>query len=180
MSKSDIIYGRSKTDKELHQILELQHKNLFENISDVQRRDEGFLTVEHTFGLLKKMNGTCPHVIAKVSDKVVGYALCMHHMFSQELELLKPMFKELQAILPENEKFIVMGQICVDYDFRKKGVFRNLYKTMKEELKPAFDSIITEVDTNNTRSLKAHFAVGFVHLKTHMSKGRSWELIVLK
>ncbi|NNK75306.1 MAG: N-acetyltransferase, partial [Maribacter sp.] len=113
VNKSKIIYGRSKTDNELYQILELQRKNLFDNISDEQQKDEGFLSVEHSFDLLKRMNMTCPHIIAKLEDKVIGYALCMHPQFSQELELLKSMFIELQSILSKNDKYIVMGQICV-------------------------------------------------------------------
>jgi len=180
VSKLNINFCRSKTDKELHQILELQQKNLFANITIEDRRHEGFVTVKHTFDLLKKMNEACPHIIAKVGDKVVGYALCMHPMFSGEIALLKPMFKEIETIFPKVEKYIVMGQICIDKDYRKKGVFRNLYESMKEVLQPAFDSIITEVDAKNTRSLQAHLAVGFVHLKTHISKGKSWELIMLK
>ena len=180
MNKSNIRYCRSKTDKELHQILELQQKNLFDNIPDKDRKQEGFITVTHTFDILRKMNEVCPHIIAKVDDKVVGYALCMHPMFSAAIALLKPMFFEIETVNPKPSTYIAMGQICIDKDYRKQGIFRNLYQTMSDCIKPEFDAIITEVDAKNIRSLNAHYAIGFKHLKSYNSVGQDWELIILK
>lgn len=180
MSKSTIRYYRSKSDKELHQILELQQKNLFANITDEERKLEGFLTVEHTFDLLKKMNEACPHVIAKINDKMIAYALCMHPLFSTEIAVLRSMFAEIEVINPELSNYVAMGQICIDKDYRKQGIFRNLYRTMSDSLKPEFDAIITEVDTKNIRSLNAHYAIGFKHLKSYNSEGHDWELIILQ
>ena len=180
MSKTNIRYCRSKTDKELHQILELQQKNLFDNIPDENRRHEGFVTVVHTFDLLKKMNAACQHIIAKDNDKLVGYALCMPPLFSAAIAVLKPMFFEIETINPKPSTYIAMGQICIDIDYRKQGIFRNLYETMRDSLKPEFDAIITEVDAKNIRSLNAHYAIGFKHLKSYNSGGQDWELIILK
>lgn len=175
-----VTYKRATDASELKQILELQQRNLFAKVSVEEQHKEGFLTVSHSFGLLKKMNAVCPHIIAKAKDEVVGYTLCMHPKFSNEIEILKPMFLEIETIIPKIENYIIMGQVCVDKNYRKKGVFRNLYQNMSEFLKPEFDSIITEVDAKNTRSLKAHYAVGFKLLKSHISGGQDWELIILK
>jgi hypothetical protein len=41
------------------------------------------------------MNAVCPHIIAKVDDKVVGCALCMHPLFSAVIAVLKSMFDEI-------------------------------------------------------------------------------------
>ena len=180
MSKSNIRYFRAKTDKELHQILGLQQKNLFASISDEERKQEGFVTVIHTFDLLKTMNEACPHIIAKDNDKIIGYALCMHPLFSKAVAVLKSMFDEIKAVNPKPSNYIAMGQICIDKDYRKQGIFRNLYQTMSDSLKPEFDAIITEVDAKNIRSLNAHYAIGFKHLKSYTSGGQDWELITLK
>ena len=180
MSKSNISYCRAKTNKELHQILELQQKNLFASVSEEEHINEGFVTVSHSFEILKKMNAVCPHIIAKAGGKVIGYALCMHPYFSKKIEILKPMFREIMAVVLKDAKYMAMGQICIDKDYRKQGIFRNLYQTMSDSLKPEFDSIITEVDANNIRSLNAHYAIGFKHLKSYNSGGQDWELIILK
>jgi len=175
-----ITYCRSTTDDELKQILDLQQKNLFSNVSEIEQKQEGFVTVSHSLKLLKAMNNVCPHIIAKAKDKVVGYALCMHPMFSNKIDVLKPMFQEIETLVPRIEKYIVMGQVCVDQDFRKKGIFRNLYGTMQNAVQPEFKSIITGVDAKNERSLQAHYAIGFKLLKSHVSDGHDWQLITLK
>jgi len=67
---------------------------------------------------------------------VIGYALCMLKEFKKEIEVLRPMFKQIDSILNKGGDYIVMGQICIDKRFRKQGVFRGLYQFMKAQLRP--------------------------------------------
>lgn len=179
-----ISYHRAQNDEELHQILQLQQQNLSSNLVDTEQTKEGFVTVHHTFDILKKMNAVCPHCIAKAHTKVVGYALCMDQSFKNEIAILKPMFKEIDIAFSNKEtqlsNYIAMGQICIDKDSRKKGVFRGLYDFMKKELRAEYSCIITEVDAKNIRSSMAHKAVGFELLKTYVSNNITWELILLE
>ncbi|OWW26498.1 GNAT family N-acetyltransferase [Zobellia sp. OII3] len=172
-----IRYGTASTDDELKQILALQERNLPSGLSDSEKAKEGFVTVVHTFETLKAMNTVCPHIIARSEHAVIGYALCMHPRFSDAIEVLKPMFDEIEGILPPEENYIVMGQICIDKDFRRQGVFRKLYETMQPKTKKDFSSIITEIDAVNTRSLQAHFAVGFKELHSYTSGAREWKIV---
>ncbi len=176
----EIRYSRAKSNKELEQILVLQRRNLPESISEDEKSKEGFLTVVHSKALLTRMNTLCPHVIAKVDGKVVGYALCMHPSFAKEIEVLKPMFAKIKSEVPKSESYIVMGQICIDKAYRRQGIFRNLYAFMKAETNIEYTSIITEVDANNKRSLAAHYAVGFEDLLTYEADGKLWHLIYMK
>lgn len=144
------------------------------------RKKEGFVTVCHTYDMLYRMNKICPHIIAKEGEKVVGYALCMHPKFANEIEVLEPMFTEIASLLSKASSYIVMGQICIARNYRKKGIFRKLYEAMKIFVGPEFSWIITEVDSKNTRSLNAHYAIGFTNLKTYRSGGQDWKLIALK
>ena len=182
-----IIYTTASTKEELDQILELQRRNLPNSISSEEKQVEGFVTLNHDFDILKRMNDVCPHIIAKDGNTLAGYALCMHPKFANEIVLLRPMFEEISRALQQaqsdiffSEKFIVMGQICIAKDFRKRGVFRKLYETMLAKLTPKFTSIITEVDAANTRSVQAHLAIGFKSLSTYKADGRDWELIYLE
>ena len=95
---SMLSYERATSEKELEQILTLQRKNLPTVISSEEKIKEGFVTVSHTFEILKKMNDVCPHIVAKSDDKVVGYALCMHPKFALDIAVLKPMFAEIDSI----------------------------------------------------------------------------------
>ena len=179
MENTEITYCRASTDEELLQILKLQKQNLPDSLSNVERQQEGFLTVVHTFDILKKMNNCCPHVIAKHDENVVGYALCMHPKFAHEIEVLKPMFVEIEKIISGSSRYIIMGQICIDKAYRKMGLFRGLYNFMQSELNESYDSIITEVDSANVRSLNAHLAVGFKTIKDYKENSKNWKIISL-
>ncbi|WP_299259573.1 GNAT family N-acetyltransferase [uncultured Aquimarina sp.] len=170
-------YATVTSDKELEQILLLQQKNLSVSISSEEKKKEGFVTVEHDFNILKKMNDQQPHIIAKDRDKVVGYTLCMTSDFGNDIEVLKPMFKKIENSLDQSNKYIVMGQVCIDKDYRGQGIFRGLYKHMKLELHKKYDLLITEVAANNIRSLGAHNAIGFKDLMVYESDNIKWHLI---
>jgi len=174
-----ISYCLSTSDEELKQILALQKSNLLVSVSEEDQKTEGFVTVQHNFDLLKAMHNKCPHILAKDGNKVVGYALSMHPIFGEHIEVLKPMFERLR-LRSTCTKFVVMGQICIDKSYRKQGIFRSLYKTMGEQLLPQFSEIITEVDAKNTRSIQAHYAVGFKDLGRYTAEGQEWILISLK
>ena len=174
-----ISYKQASTRRELEQILQLQQKNLIKSLSAQEREKEGFLTVEHNFPLLKEMNDVCGHIIAVDHGDVVGYALCMHPKFGQSIDVLKPMFVEINKIVEGKSNYMVMGQICVAKEYRGKGIFQNLYQTMKNRLPKGFDGIITEVNVKNIRSMNAHRAIGFKVLKEYSSADTVWSLIVL-
>jgi len=65
----NIIYKKAISDEELHQILTLQKINRPMVLSEEIKLSEGFLTVQHTFELLKAMNDACAHTIAKSNGK---------------------------------------------------------------------------------------------------------------
>ena len=172
-----ILYKRCNSHAELEQILALQKRNLRENLDLEEKEVEGFVTISHDLEILRKMNATCPHILAKSGNKVVGYALCMHPKHSNDIPLLKPMFKKTDHALKEEFKYMAMGQICIDKAFRRRGIFTGLYKYMQDELKAEYDLIITEVDSDNKRSLGAHYKVGFTDLIVYQSDSRTWHLI---
>jgi ribosomal protein S18 acetylase RimI-like enzyme len=174
-----MVYKQAETVKELEQILDLQQRNLIKNISQEEREKEGFVTVEHSLDVLKAMNDMCGHFIAVDEQEVVGYALCMHPKFADAIEVLRPMFHEIDKVIGGKDDYMVMGQICVAKGHRGQGVFRKLYQTMKEQLPNGFDQIITEVDAKNKRSLAAHKSVGFKPLTIYRSSEREWCVLIL-
>lgn len=175
-----IVYKQAESEQELKQILALQQQNLPKNITPQESEQEGFLTVEHSMEVLKAMNDECGHIIAVEDGNVIGYALCMHPKFADEIEVLKPMFDEIKKVVRKKDSYMAMGQICVAKSHRGKGVFRNLYLTMKNRLPEGFDTIITEVDEKNKRSLQAHHAIGFKDLERYRSNGQNWRIVYFK
>lgn len=165
---------------EIEQIVQLQQENLPDNLSLEEREKEGFVTVVHSLELLQAMNKKWSHTLALVNGKVVGYALSMHPDFGRDIEVLLPMFQQLEIIRPNTSKYMVMGQICIAKPFRGKGIFRGLYQAMQKNLSTQFTEIITEIDANNQRSLNAHLTVGFAKILSYRTDTREWVLVSLK
>ena len=174
-----IEFTTASNQTDLLQILELQQQNLPENLSETTKKEQGFVTVHHDLELLQKMNDVHPHIIAKSNDVVVGYALSMSKVFRNDIPILIPMFNKIDTTSKATKSYILMGQICIDKNFRGKGIFRSLYTKMKEEFSGLYDCIITEVDEENTRSINAHKAIGFKTLKTYTSNNHNWEIVYL-
>ncbi|MDG3582625.1 GNAT family N-acetyltransferase [Galbibacter pacificus] len=174
-----IEFSRASSKIDLAQILKLQQENLPDKLTSEEKRNEGFVTVVHSYKMLKQLNGKCAHFIAKYNHCVVGYALAMHPYFKDKIEVLKPMFKILDKVLA-NTNYMVMGQICIDKDFRRQGIFKQLYKEMSMALKTDFNCIVTEVDATNKRSLDAHFSIGFINIKTYKTNQQEWVLLKLQ
>lgn len=174
----DIIYTRAKTREELIQIRTLQFQNISTSITSEEKLQEGFVTVQHSLELLEQMNTACAHIIAREDQKVVGYALVMLPKFKNEIKILIPMFDRIDALLPINKSYVIMGQICVDKNYRRQGIFRQLYLYYKGELQKQFDFLITEVAAINHRSINAHLSVGFKTIEIYEDKGILWHIML--
>ncbi|MBX2889993.1 MAG: GNAT family N-acetyltransferase [Saprospiraceae bacterium] len=183
-----IIFTTVVTADEVRQILDLQAQNLPTSISAETMASQGFVTVRHDPAVLQRMNEVAPAVIAKVGDRVVGYALVMPREFAPDVPILGPMFEMLNGLFWKNQslkdspRWFVMGQICVAEGYRGMGIFDGLYLKMKEVYRPQYDFTVTEVAERNTRSMRAHERVGFqtLHIYPDATTGEVWRVIVLE
>ena len=147
-------------------------------MSSEEKLQEGFVTVQHSVALLKQMNSACAHIIAKDNDILVGFALVMLPDFRRQIAVLIPMFERIDELLLKDKTYVVMGQICINKNYRKQGIFRGLYHFYREELQHQFDYLITEVATINIRSIQAHHAIGFKIIDTYHEDGIEWNIIL--
>ncbi|CAM1341751.1 GNAT family N-acetyltransferase [Tenacibaculum amylolyticum] len=173
------VFKTTTFDIELREILALQQQNLPKNLTEQEKQTQGFVTVKHDFSILKKMHEVHPHIIAVSDNSVIGYALSMSKSFKEEVPVLIPMFRELEK-LSLDPNFILMGQVCIDKEYRGKGIFRGLYAKMKEVFTGKYSSIITEIDALNTRSVQAHTAIGFTEVYEYESGNQLWKIVRLE
>lgn len=171
------------TTEELEQILALQQRNLQQNIDETEMQTQGFVTMIHNIDVLQQMHNLAPSVVAKDGDKVIGYALVMLRECRELFPPLEPMFKNFDSLeyryRPLKEyRFYVMGQVCIDKQYRRTGLFDQLYQKHKEIYGGQFDFIMTEVSTRNLRSLRAHERVGFETLNTYSDELDEWSVIL--
>lgn len=171
-----------KDKKDIQQILALQFTNLPHNITHLEAKDQGFVTVHHDFEILAAMNEKYPHVIAKDGDQVIGYTLVMLKAFGDKIPVLRSLFEKINSLsyhgkFLKKTSYFVMGQVCVDKKYRGQGVFSGLYQKMKTEMSPHFDCIITEIATRNTRSMRAHEKVGFKTIDIFQAPEEEWAIV---
>jgi len=183
----EIQFATVSTAAEVHQILDLQARNLPTSLSPETMASQGFVTVRHNPAVLQRMNEVAPAAIAKAGGKVVGYALVMPREFAPHVPVLQPLFDMLDTLswngapLRSNPRWFVMGQICVADGYRGRGIFDGLYRTLTNTYRGRYDFTVTEVAERNMRSLRAHERVGFRTLHTYPDEttGEVWRVIAL-
>jgi GNAT superfamily N-acetyltransferase len=171
------------TEADLLQILDLQKKNLKKYISPEERQSEGFLTMQFNIDMLKALHELAPSVIIKDDGKLVAYAITLFLEGRKAYPDLEPMFKNFSNLKWNGKplydyRFYVMGQICIDKDYRGKGLFRRLYEAHREFFSERFHIIVTEISTSNLRSLKAHEQIGFQSIATYRDELDEWSVVV--
>ncbi|MPR33398.1 GNAT family N-acetyltransferase [Salmonirosea aquatica] len=175
-------FTTAQTNDDLRQILALQQKNLKTKVSEAVKREQGFVTVCHSWEQINLMHHTTPQIVAKDGDKIAAYALAMLPALGELVPDLQPMFA-LFAQIPWRGNFLthsnyyIMGQICVAEEYRGQGTFDGLYQKHREVYRPDFDLLVTEVSTNNTRSMRAHERVGFRTIYTHLDHVDEWNVL---
>lgn len=184
-NRTEIVISLFDSEKDVYQILSIQKENLKSSLSEEQIKSQGFVTVQHTFETLKKMNDAEPSVIAKTNNEVVGYCLVMLESFGNQIPELIPMFDIFKSLSYRNQplsnfNYFVMGQICIAEKFRGIGLFGDLYQKLKTGFSSKYDFVVTEVATRNTRSLRAHEKVGFQKLHTYFDRetNEQWAVII--
>ncbi len=171
---------------ELEGILSLQAANLERNITIKTLESQGFVTVNHDFELLQRMNNLEAHIIGKDAEIVGAYCLAMVRAMRNEVPVLVPMFEMIdqqyyqgQAVKEMN--YIVVGQVCVGEAYRAMGNFDALYTAYKAFLSPRYECCITEIATRNQRSIRAHQRVGFELLHRFVApNGEEWDIVIWK
>ncbi|RZK41861.1 MAG: GNAT family N-acetyltransferase [Pedobacter sp.] len=183
MLMKKIIYQLAQSDSDLQEILNLQLKNHFSNLSDSAKTEQGFLTVRHELAQLQAMRENSPQFLAKCEGRVVGYVLSMHYGMRDTVPALAHLFEELDQFsykeLPlSKHPFIICGQTCIDSDYRGLGIMQQLYHNMREELSKAYTGCVTEISGLNQRSLNAHGKIGFETITKYNDRGQEWNIVL--
>ena len=180
----DLIIKEVESEQELNEILQLQRKNIAAALDPAEISEQGFVTVQHDMELLLNMHRKAPSLIACHQQQVIGYALVMTTANRNSIPVLAPMFEILDHLKFHGKmisayNFFIMGQVCIEKDYRGQGLFRRLYEGLFQRHAEKYDLLITEVATRNRRSINAHAGIGFqsIHQYTDYG-GEHWEILV--
>jgi len=75
---------------------------------------------------------------------------------------------------------IKTGQVCVDKDFRGRGLIGELYRKTRDLVGESYQFCVTEISTRNIKSMKAHQKMGFEILGVYNDGLEDWNLVVWK
>jgi ribosomal protein S18 acetylase RimI-like enzyme len=171
------------TTEEIKKILSLQKQNLRGTQSQVEEKEQGFVTVSHSLATLMQMHDLGASIVAIDNDIIAGFALTMTKECSSLVPELQPMFTLLNHLMYKNKpikdyRYYVMGQICIAKAYRGKGLFDKLYQKHREVFQHEYEFVITEVAVRNTRSMRAHERVGFKTINIYRDELDEWAVVV--
>jgi ribosomal protein S18 acetylase RimI-like enzyme len=173
----------AKNITEVEEIKSLQTRNLKKNISLKNRLIDGFLTASYSINFLNKMNELTPAIIAKQSNRVIGYVLATDRSLLSEHPLLRDLSSQINKISFKKKtigdfNYLVVGQLCVAKEFRGQGVAQQLYFYFKKVYKNRYPFAVTDVDQKNSASIGMHLKVGFETLSTLNYGESSWNVVI--
>lgn len=170
-------------ESELHGIQRLQSKNLRKYLSDAEAADQGFLIAEYSVDYLRQMNRHRPSVIAVDGDRVVGYVLTATQSIREGHPLLADLFRQIDQLRYNHEPlrdadYVVVGQVCVDKDYRGLGLVPQMYRRFRESLQDSYRYAVTDIARTHPRSLLAHSKVGFQVIHSINFDGLEWDVVL--
>ena len=175
--------GLTNTESDLKQILALQERNLKQNLSTEEKSAEGFLTMQFSLEMLQQLHELAPSVVVRDEDEIIAYAIVLLKEGRNAYPDLENMFLHLETLSWNDKplvdyKFYVMGQICIDKNYRGQQVFNMLYNKHRELYQNSFDCLVTEISTSNHRSLRAHKKIGFQTIHTYKDYMDEWDVVI--
>jgi hypothetical protein len=170
------------TDQEIQQIAALSNANRSTNISEEELSSEGFVSWVYDSEILRTINAITPSVIVMDEEILAGYAITLT---SECLRVYPNAAHTYNHVSPLHfkgrplgeQRFYLMGQICVAKAWRGQGIVGALYNGHRQYYSPLFDALVTEISMVNPRSLKAHQKVGFETIDRHLENGHDWAVV---
>ncbi len=141
-------------------ILELQSANLVSNLS-VQEQENGFVTTPFTIDLIEEIILQDGLFIAIDKEKVVSYVFAGSWEYFSYWDIFKYMIKrfpnlKFQGKTITTENSFQYGPICIDVNYRGKGLINQIFEEMRLNLKEKYPISLTFINAVNIPSTKAH------------------------
>ncbi|WP_234387078.1 GNAT family N-acetyltransferase [Aquimarina sp. Aq78] len=142
-------------------ILSLQEKNLFSNLTE-KERETGFVTTPFTTSQIEeiiKQNGI--FIAENDNDVIVAYAFAGNWKYFEQWEIFNVMISRFPKLSFEGyqistENSFQYGPVCIDKDYRGKGLLNLIFEEMRIEFIKKYPISITFINKVNVISEKAH------------------------
>jgi hypothetical protein len=151
---------RQGTTADIDQVLLLQDKYLLVNVPEASR-SEGFVTTPFSEEQLKTIIAFKGLFVAEDDGKIVAYVVVCSWDFFIQFPIFAYMASRFGTINFHNFKINTVnsfeyGPICIDSNYRNKGVFQNLFESMRTSMADRYKVGVTFINKLNKRSFSAH------------------------
>jgi hypothetical protein len=151
---------RRATNNDVAGILELQEKNLFENLSESEK-ENGFVTTPFTTLLLQGLLDCHGLFVAESAGRILGYTMAASWDYFSQWPIFPFMMSRLSGFVfngtsVSDQSSFQYGPICIDSTLRGTDAFPRLFDEMRRELTNRYPIGITFINKLNSRSYAAH------------------------
>ncbi len=79
-----------------------------------------------------------------------------------------------------HSSLIIVGQLCIAKKFRGQGLVEKLYAFFSTEMQIKYDFIVTDINQENPRSLKAHEKSGYKKVLRFFDSynNSNWDIVI--
>jgi RimJ/RimL family protein N-acetyltransferase len=170
-------------EDDLEAVKALQNENLRRNLPESESLQEGFVTAEYSVEFLRRMHSLQPSVVGRAGEELTGYAIAVSPDIRGNHALLDALFDdidpiEFRGVQLSGCRYLLCGQLCVKKGFRGNALSTKMYTFMKDSLSSEYEYLITEVASDNPRSLRAHTKLGFVSVKTTIFNNVEFQIVL--
>lgn len=163
-------------------MVELQNQNLVSRLSE-EEKQQGFLSGSFTASQFSDLNEDIAVIVALDEARLIGFLCASSVEFNQNFRLPAAMTARFQHVsykgrLVSNYTTVVAGPVCVDQNYRGKGIFESMYVCLIETVPAKYDLIAALVSTINPRSIHAHEKVGLETVDRFDFDGRTFLTMV--
>lgn len=172
----------AQSDAQLEGMLALQRRYLRQALTLQEQDTQGFVYLQHDLALLRRMSDALPQAIALYEGRVVGYCLALAVALRHQVPDLEPMFTQFERCSYLGKplasyRYFVGGQVCVDRDFRGRGLAGRLYRHVRRSLPARYELCVTEIAARNRVSLASHERIGFRTMLDYSDGKEDWAVV---
>jgi len=164
---------------DISNIISLQKANLYENLTDAERK-HGFVTTAFSEAQLSALISLQGIFVAEERGDIVGYAMAGSWDFWSPWPIFPYMVSRLgslnfKGITIAPEKSFQYGPVCISSMYRGTGLFPLLFEEMRREFSTRYPIGVTFINRINERSLAAHIRkLGLSLIDEFEFSGRSY------
>ena len=158
---SNVSFRQARPD-DYSAIVRLNAANFIANLSEDERRD-GFLSAVFTLEQTAAMAEDLGTTVALVGGELAGFLCAFRNEFDHGSPVVAKMIESYDRLsfggkLLNSYNSYAYGPVCIDRNYRRRGLLRGLYQEQKRELAGQFEVGVALIARANQHSLDAHIA----------------------